>query len=411
MTATTKTAVRRKPASKRSSAAPAADAAATRRKVSSQQSIATASVPDQKYLDTYVSRKITDGITDFQVFEYADKLNHNMLLEGPTGSAKTSVALAYAAKVQKPFYAIPSNIGIEPSQLFGKFVPSPDGAIHWVDGPVTQLVRRGGVLLINEVNFMPERVATVLFGLLDKRRQITLLDHNAEVIDAHPDLLIVADMNPEYEGTRPLNKAFRNRFAVQLQWDYSDEVEEVLIKSKSLRDLAKKLRADMETGGIDTPCSTNMLMEFERVFDEFGYDFAVMNFVNHFQPDERPSLGVIVETFKQNIINDLDVKARKAREAAERKAKAEERKQRRLLESQIDPERKGVQKVDWVEVEGDDGKAVRQLALIDEEWGIAGVDWIYEDDDDEVDGMDAPGVDDEDDDDELDELDSDYDDA
>ncbi|QZE10838.1 AAA-ATPase [Gordonia phage ChisanaKitsune] len=404
MTATTKTPVRRKPASKRAAAAPAADAAANRRKVSSQQAIATATIPDQKYLDTYVSRKITDSITDFQVFEYADKLNHNMLLEGPTGSAKTSVALAYAAKVQKPFYAIPSNIGIEPSQLFGKFVPSPDGTIHWVDGPVTQLVRRGGVLLINEVNFMPERVATVLFGLLDKRRQITLLDHNAEVIDAHPDLLIVADMNPEYEGTRPLNKAFRNRFAVQLQWDYNDEVESVLIKSKALRELAKKLRADMETGGIDTPCSTNMLMEFERVFDEFGYDFAVMNFVNHFQPDERQSLGVIVETFKQNIIDDLDVKARKAREAAERKAKAAEAKRRKELEELIDPERVNVQRVDYVEVEDEDGTTVKQLALIDDEWGVEGVDWVYEGDEDEeydaeYDATDDAGLDEDDNDD------------
>jgi MoxR-like ATPase len=37
-------------------------------------------------------------------------------------------------------------------------------------------------------------------------------------------------MNPDYIGTTPLNYAFRNRFDIQIPWDYDDAVEEKLIE-------------------------------------------------------------------------------------------------------------------------------------------------------------------------------------
>lgn len=262
-----------------------------------------ASVPPRSLAKEYVSRKITDK-QDFEIFEYAHLSHTNVLIEGPTGPGKTTSVMAYAARGQYPFYAVPSNVGVEPSQLFGKYIPDGAGSFIWQDGPVTDLVRHGGVLLINEVNFLPPRVATVLFGLLDRRREITLLDHKAEVIRAHKDLLIVADMNPDYSGTQPLNQAFRNRFGIQLDWDYDEEVEASLVASKGLRELAGKLRKEYAAGRIFTPVSTNMLQEFERVHD-FSPAFAHQNFVNHFHPDERPSITKVLQTYAENIRVEL----------------------------------------------------------------------------------------------------------
>lgn len=397
----TRAPAKRAPAKKAAERPAKANTAATRAKTAeAKYTEIQAGIPDIGMFESYVGRSIVDGMTDHQLFDYARTNKLNVLLEGPTGCAKTSAVLAYAAYERRPFYAIPSNVGIEPSQLFGKFVPMPDGSIEWIDGPVTSIVRHGGVLLINEVNFMPDRVATVLFGLLDKRRQITLLDHKAEVIDAHDDLLIVADMNPEYEGTRPLNKAFRNRFPVQVPWGYDEGVEQKLITSGALREMAEKLRSDLESGGIETPCSTNMLIEFEQMTRDISYDFAVFNFVAHFQGDERNAVKLVVETFKNNIIDDLDDKKRKAKEAAERKHKAEQVKRKKLLESMIEPARKNKQRVivradpDF-EAPDDDPNAEAPIiwVLEDDVWGIEGVDWVYKpdgeddeyEDDDEVD--------------------------
>jgi MoxR-like ATPase len=311
----------------------------------------SASVPDISHYDNYVSRTI-DGMSEFEIFDFARQSKDNVLVEGPTGPGKTMAFRAYAAREQMRFYAVPSNIGIEPSQLFGKYIPDGTGGFVWQDGPVSVIARHGGVLLINEVNFMPERVATVLFGLLDARRQITLLDHKAEVIEAgDKDILIAADMNPDYEGTRPLNKAFRNRFAIQLWWDYDPEVERQLIKSGSLRDTAKAIRDATARGEYETPTSTNMLMEFERIALATSLDFAITNFVNHFNADERGAVRLVMETDKDNIDQDLTAI------------------QQEELESQFPPE-------DPIWAQRDNAPEGWQ----DPEWGIKGIDWTFSED-------------------------------
>lgn len=275
----------------------------TKDETTSMPSHQLASVPDKKIVTEYVSRSI-DGVEDFDIFGFAHEHNINVLVEGPTGPGKTTAVMAYAAKNDHAFYAVPSNVGVEPSQLFGKFIPDGDGGFVWQDGPVTDLVRNGGVLLINEVNFIPPRVATVMFGLLDRRREITLLDHKSEVVKAHPDLLVVADMNPDYSGTQQLNQAFRNRFGIQLHWGYDENVEAKLVESETLREVSKRLRAQVEEGTLFTPVSTNMLQEFEKIA-QFNFDFAVTNFVNHFTVEERPSVKVVLDTYSENISIDL----------------------------------------------------------------------------------------------------------
>lgn len=286
-----------------------------RKKVSAAVSIPRiAKVPPRSFHDDYVSRDVLPGTSDFEVFDYAHTTSTNVLIEGPTGPGKTSAVMAWAAKNDLPFYAVPSNQGVEPSQLFGKFIPSPDGGFEWQDGPVTDLVRHGGVLLINEINFVPERIATVLFSLLDKRRQIALLDHRAEVIDAAPGLLIVADMNPDYEGTRPLNKALRNRFGIQLFWDYDPQVEAALISSSALLDLARNLRKESRESNIDTPLSTNMLMEFETIAKgPLGLDFAIENLVNHFTAEERVPVRNVFTVNVRELKRDLGQRDRTKR--------------------------------------------------------------------------------------------------
>lgn len=311
-------------------------------------SVSMASVPDISVHDAYVGRSF-NGRSEFDIFDAALKHNWNVLIEGPTGPGKTMAARAYSAKRKKRFYSIASNVGIEPSQLFGKYIPDGDGGFAWIDGPVTDLVRHGGVLLINEVNFMPERVATVIFGLLDGRREITLLDHKGETIKAHEDLFIIADMNPGYAGTRPLNEAFRNRFSIQLFWDYDAVVEQKLIKSDSLRTLMVGIRRQVASGLYVTPVSTNMGMEFEAVAKSLGLDFATENFVNHFQEDERESITKLFEANYERLKKDIE-----ARPLTE-----EEKTKQRY---QMKP--------------GD----------VDPEWGVFGTDWVWDDDEDEDDG-------------------------
>jgi len=262
---------------------------------------ALVAVPDIGVYHAYEGRSFGTK-TEMEIFDYARRNRVNVLIEGPTGDGKTMASMAYAAKNNLNFYSVPCNIGVDPSQLFGKWVMGDDGP-EWVDGGLTHMVRHGGVLLINEGNAMPAKVAMVLFSLLDHRREITLLDHRGEVIKAHPDLIIIMDMNPGYAGTAQLNAALRNRFPIQLSWDYDPEVERKLIRSACLReDIVAGLRDQYRDGAIQTPTSTNMMIEFERMVRDLGLDFAVANFINHYSSHERGGVSLVFNTFRDNLV-------------------------------------------------------------------------------------------------------------
>lgn len=275
-------------------------------------------IPEMMYASSYLNREVLPGMQDFDVMNYALEQGDNIIISGPTGPGKTSMAMAFAARRRLPFYSVPSSDSFEPSQVFGKWNPLPDGRFGWVDGPGTRVARDGGVMLINEINMLPPRMAAGLFALLDKRREITLLDHDSEVVRAHrpncwcdlPEdeckarwLLIVADYNPGYEGTRRMNEALLNRFPIKLTFDYDSGIELALTKAPELLAIAEKIRRDVTT--YSAPVTTNMLMEHVRHHREAGLPFANMCFVNAFPDDERPAILAILDAAEKNLRKDV----------------------------------------------------------------------------------------------------------
>lgn len=265
-------------------------------------------VPLKEYADRYVHRKV-HGIADFDLLTHCRDNRLNLLLMGDTGAGKTMLPMAYAAAHGIPYYTVPCDVSIDPTALFGKMMPGDKvGEFVWVDGPVTELVRYGGILNISEINFMPAKIAASLYSLLDHRRSIQLLGHKGEHVRAHPDLLIVADMNPKYRGTMDLNLALNNRFPVKVQWSYEEAVESRLVASKALLDLVRKIRKD---AAIRTPIGTNMMMEFINIAVALGMKFAIHNFVNAFAESERDPISKLLDAVETNIGNDVAKYAQK----------------------------------------------------------------------------------------------------
>lgn len=259
-------------------------------------------IPKDIYAEEYISRKI-QGVRDIDLLRYAKAATLNTMLFGPTGPGKTSLILAYCATDQIPLVTIQANGAVDPNTFFGGLVIDPvTGALKgWEDSAITQVIREGGVLYIDEVNFLPPKVASTFHGLLDKRRQITILDKGNEVIEAHPNLQIIVAYNPDYEGTRPLNAAFKNRFKIKVRMDYDEAVEKELICLPIMLDLARKLRLAQKSGDLETPTSTNMLIEFEELAVDLGYGFAVENFLNAFSDDERGSVTEAFDLYSDQI--------------------------------------------------------------------------------------------------------------
>ena len=225
-------------------------------------------VPEPRYADEYVHRTI-HGYHDFDVLDTARDLKANVLLYGPTGSAKSHFFKAY-------------------------------GATRWVwcDGVITTVLRHGGIIFLDEVNFLTGSIAASLHQVL-RERELILLEKGNEVVKAAPDVLIVAAYNPGYSGTNELNEAFANRFALKLEWDYEEEVEATLLgASNELLTLAEALRTSCREQVLETPCPTNALLEFADIAASFDTEFAIANFRARYRDDEQLVVDEHIELLK-----------------------------------------------------------------------------------------------------------------
>lgn len=257
--------------------------------------------PDPEIVDRYISRKVSKAqILDLDLLSYAMDRKVNVLLKGPTGPGKTMLCMAFAASEGLPFFAVPCHGGAELSTTMGRRYRDKDGMWPYRYAPVPLIQRHGGVILWDEVNFLPPKIAAYVHPMLDKRRQLILTENDDEVIPAHDETLHIAAYNPGYRNTYKPNEAFLNRFGIQITWDYDPEVERQLVASPTLRKIAQNLRDQPEI--ISTPVSTNMLDEFERIVEDLGLTYAIYNFVEHFVTGhEREAVSKIIELEADNL--------------------------------------------------------------------------------------------------------------
>lgn len=264
-----------------------------------------ASIPDIKWAKSYINRKVVGDVTDFDIFDVAMRENENVLITGHAGSGKTSSVMAYASARGYRYYNFSCSAGTDTKKLFGGYNPSPDGHFHWQDGAITDLVRNGGVLLIGEITFMPERTASELYSLLDYRREIQLTDKDGEVVKAHKDLLIVADGNIGYRGTRELSQAFNDRFTHHLDFPYDPDIEGKLIKNKAVLEMANAMRDRFEEEEIQTPISTRGLVALMGNINNLGIDYGFYAYLNLFPMREQASIKLVMDTYRYNIEQEL----------------------------------------------------------------------------------------------------------
>jgi cobaltochelatase CobS len=133
----------------------------------------------------------------------------------------------------------------ESSVLFGQLVVR-EGATVWEDGPITEAVRHGGVVLIDEWELMPPEISMGLQNLLEDDGYLFLKEKPGSAEDKtfipHKNFRLICagntvgqgDETGGFSGTMVQNSATLDRFTTTVCLDYLSKMHEVsIIRNKT----------------------------------------------------------------------------------------------------------------------------------------------------------------------------------
>lgn len=210
---------------------------------------------------------VTLDKADKNALAIAIQSNKPALLIGETGTGKTSAIRELAYLTKRPYVRVNMTGYTTPDDLIGSKSVK-DGATYYEHGIVTDAMKRGAILVLDEINATTPDCMFILHGLLDDDKRITL--PNGEIITPHADFRVFATCNPDYEGTKTLNKALLDRFPIIIAVDVLTPKKEIAliidrttIDEKIATDLvtmATMLRADYAENKIGTYTSTRTLL-------------------------------------------------------------------------------------------------------------------------------------------------------
>jgi MoxR-like ATPase len=171
-------------------------------------------------------------------------LNQPVLLQGGSGIGKSQIVDRIGYHSNKNVYSVNCH-NIELDALIGKNTTDEKSksGFGWKDGFATQAIRKGGILFLDEFNFMRDEVRSGLHQLLDNplrgKEEVLLLDNNGEVVKVHPDFRLIVAQNPpggKNTGRYTLDAAQYTRFVnINLPEDLPRETK----KARSLSLLGK----------------------------------------------------------------------------------------------------------------------------------------------------------------------------
>jgi len=253
-----------------------------------------------------------NGVEDFKFCEIAFTARPTlaMLLEGDKGIGKTRMLYEYAKVNNLPYFRVNLNGGTTVEDLLGQWIPTPEGRFVWCDGVLVRMIRDGGLMVLDELNAASPEITFILHSLLDDERKVVLTAKDGEAVEAHEKFWLCATMNPDYAGTRQLNEALRDRFAVQLKFMPDPKVEKEIFTDPKVARLVKELRkpAALSKFGF---ISTRQLLFLQDNIKRFGSRFASHSFVtaiggNSSQQQACKMLMELLEVFDSETLANLE---------------------------------------------------------------------------------------------------------
>jgi len=209
-------------------------------------------------------------------------------ITGMSGNGKTTMVEQICAKLGRECFRCNIVAETDEDDLLGGFRLQ-DGNTVWQDGPAVEAMRRGGILLLDEIDLGTSKLMC-LQPILEGKG-VYLKKINKWVIPAS-GFTIFATANTKgkgsddgrYIGTNIMNEAMLDRFDYTYEQDYAPRATERKILSRSmtkygnndvafadnLTKWAEMIRKLFEEGSIDELISTRRLVNIVKAQSVFG---------------------------------------------------------------------------------------------------------------------------------------------
>ena len=211
-----------------------------------------------------------------------------VFITGLSGNGKTMMVEQVCARLKRECYRINITVETDEDDLIGSNTLV-DGNIVFREGPVLKAMRKGAVLLVDEIDLASNKILCLQpvlegKGLLNKK--------TGEYVKPVPGFTIIATANTKgkgsddgrFIGTNILNEAFLERFSITMEQEYPSNAVERKILTKEFGRLgipgvddfivnlvtwADVIRKSFFEGAIDELISTRRLVHIAQAFSMF----------------------------------------------------------------------------------------------------------------------------------------------
>ena len=247
----------------------------------------------------YVTRKWGEH-DDVMVLRKAREASQFVMLYGAPGTGKTALV---EAAFGEELYTILGSGDTEVADLVGGYVQTPLGGFQWVDGPLIKAAEEGKPLLIDEIGLIDPKVLSIVYGLMDGRREYRVTANPERgTVKAQDGFYVVAATNPNAPGVR-LSEALLSRFGIQAEVTTDWAIARKRGVAKLMVTVAQNLSKKQASGEVSWSPQFRELEDFQKNENLFGTTFAISTLLACAPEMDRPVVqDVLSRAYGENIL-------------------------------------------------------------------------------------------------------------
>lgn len=277
------------------------------------------------FLDGFVPKRFP-GYVPFGHFNdikkiIESKLFYTVYITGLSGNGKTMMVEEACARTKREMIRVNITIETDEDDLIGGF-RLVNGDTVWQDGPVVTAMKRGAVLLLDEVDLASNKIMTLQPVLEGKS---VYLKKIGEIVKPVEGFNVIATANTKgqgsddgrYVGTMIMNEAFLERFSVTFEQDFPNKVTEMNILKKHgldddkfcaiLVDWATQIRKSFVDGVVNEIISTRRLCHIVDAYKIFNDKKKALQLcLNRFDTETKTGFLDVFEKISAISFKDLD---------------------------------------------------------------------------------------------------------